>query len=248
VKPALFGLLCVWRWAHFSRQQKLRLCLGFQALSRSFCRAHGKNNLCRAPLSAQQYSRQCNLCWGSSRRQAGTLGIIKSLPRASARHGVHRRRRSERHHIWAAVHCADGSAVGPSAYMPPMPSVVTQLSAKELTRGYPGWLSFAESLLWPSAEHTSVPTTHARHNNLCRGPHRALGKEVIFLLNFGSSFFFAKATLVRAWFPILVFFEKFLLYSMYFRLFLNFSTYFKFEQQVLKIVNVYDWKIDIVAC
>jgi hypothetical protein len=35
---------------------------------------------------------------------------------------------------------------------------------------------------------------------------------------------------------------------MYFRLFLNFSTYFKFEQQVLKIVNVYDWKIDIVAC
>jgi hypothetical protein len=51
---------------------------------------------------------------------------------------VHRRRRSERRHIWAAVHCADGSAVGPSAQMRPVPRAAAQLSAKPLTRVYLG--------------------------------------------------------------------------------------------------------------
>jgi hypothetical protein len=101
--------------------RKLRLCLGFQALPRAFYRALGKENLCRVMRSAQQYSRHCNLCRGSGRRHAETLGIIKSLPRASARHGLHRRRRSERRHIWAAVHCADGSSVRQSAQMRPVP-------------------------------------------------------------------------------------------------------------------------------
>jgi hypothetical protein len=97
----------------------------------------GKENLCREPRSAQQYSRHCILCRRSGRRQAGTLGIIKSLLSASPRHGVHRRRRSEHRHIWAAVHCADGSTVRPSAQMQPVPSAPPSLSAKALTRVYP---------------------------------------------------------------------------------------------------------------
>jgi hypothetical protein len=88
-------------------------------------------------LSAQQYSRHCNICQGSGRRQAGTLGIIKSLPRASPRHGVHRRRRSERRHIWAAVHCADGSTVGPSAQMRPVSRAPSPALGKGVDRSLP---------------------------------------------------------------------------------------------------------------
>jgi hypothetical protein len=78
-----------------------------------------QNNFCREPRLAQQYSRHCHLCRGSGRQQAGTLDRIKSLLRASARQGRHRRRRNEHRHIWIAVHCADGSAVGPSAKTQP---------------------------------------------------------------------------------------------------------------------------------
>jgi hypothetical protein len=87
----MLNILVRW-WLHY---RKLRLCLGFQALLRAFYRALGKENLCREPRSAQQYSRHCNLCRGSDRWQARTLSIIKTLPRASPRHGAHRRRRSE---------------------------------------------------------------------------------------------------------------------------------------------------------
>jgi hypothetical protein len=110
--------------------RKLSLCLGFHALPRAFYRALGKENLCRKPRSAQQYSRHCILCRGSGRRQAGTLGIITSLPRASPRHGVRRRRRSESGHIWAAVHCADGSVVRPSAQMQPVPRAPSKALGK----------------------------------------------------------------------------------------------------------------------
>jgi hypothetical protein len=161
--------------------RKLRLCRGFIFLLRAFSQALTTENLYREPHSAQQYSWHTHLCRESGCRQAGTLGIIKSLPRASARHGRHRRRRSEHRHIWAAVHYADGSAVRPSAKMPPVPRAATQLSAKPLTMVYHGWPAFAESWLAPSAEYTSVPTAHPRHRCLCRGPHQALGKEVIFL-------------------------------------------------------------------
>jgi hypothetical protein len=64
------------------------------------------------------------------------LGIIKSLSRTSSRHETHRQKTSERRHIWVAVHCADGSAVGTSAQMPPVPSTAAQLSAKPLTDGH----------------------------------------------------------------------------------------------------------------
>jgi hypothetical protein len=114
-----------------SRQhyRKLRLWRGFSSLPRAFYRALGTEYLCQAPRSAQKYSRNCHLCRGSARRQAGTLGIIKSLSRTSSRHETHR-------HIWVAVHCADGCAVGPSAQMPPGPSTAAQLSAKPLTDGH----------------------------------------------------------------------------------------------------------------
>jgi hypothetical protein len=115
--------------------RKLRLCLGFQALPRAFYRALGKENLCREPRSAQQHSRHCILCRGSGRRQAWTLGIIKSLPRASPRHGVHRRKRSKRRHIWAPVHCADGSTVRPSAQMLPMSSAPSPALSKGVEPG-----------------------------------------------------------------------------------------------------------------
>jgi hypothetical protein len=116
--------------------RKLRLCRGFMSLPRAFSRALGTENLCREPRSAQQYSQHGHLCRGSGRRQAGTLGIIKSLPRASTWHGMHRRRRSQCRHIWVVVHCADGSAVGQSAQMPPVPRAAAQLSAKPLTMVY----------------------------------------------------------------------------------------------------------------
>jgi hypothetical protein len=117
--------------------RKLRLCLGFQALPRAFYRALGKENLCREPRSAQKYSRHFNLCRVSGCRQARTLRIIKTLPRTSPRHGVHRRRRSERRHIWAAVHCADGSAVRPSAQMQPVPSAPSKALGKGIDQGLP---------------------------------------------------------------------------------------------------------------
>jgi hypothetical protein len=96
-----------------------------------------RQNLCREPRSAQQYSRHCILCRGSGRRQAGTLGIIKSLPSASPRLGVHRWRRRERRHIWAAVHCADGSAVRPSAQMLPVLSAPSPAMGKGVDPGLP---------------------------------------------------------------------------------------------------------------
>jgi hypothetical protein len=102
----------------------------YQDLPRAFYRA-----LCREPRSAQQYSRHCILCQGSGRRQAGTLGIITSLPSASPRHGVRRRRRSERRHIWVAVHCADGSAVRPSAQMLSVPSAPSPALGKGVDQG-----------------------------------------------------------------------------------------------------------------
>jgi hypothetical protein len=49
--------------------------------------------------------------------------------------GVRRRRRSERRHIWAAVHYADGSAVRPSAQVQPVPSAVPSASSKALGKG-----------------------------------------------------------------------------------------------------------------
>jgi hypothetical protein len=122
-------------WCFYYR--KLRLCLGFQTLPRAFYRALGKENLCGEPRSAQQHSRHCILCRGSGRRQAWTLGIIKSLPRASPRHGVHRQRRSESRHIWAAVHCADGSTVRLSAQMQPMPSAPSPALGKGIVPGLP---------------------------------------------------------------------------------------------------------------
>jgi hypothetical protein len=115
--------------------RKLWLCLGFQALPRAFYRALGKENLCRELRSAQQYPRHCILFRGSGRRQDGTLGIIKSLPRASPWQGAHRRRRSERCHIWAAVHCADGSAVRPSAQMLPVQSASSPTLGKGVDPG-----------------------------------------------------------------------------------------------------------------
>jgi hypothetical protein len=115
-----------------------------QALPMVFVFAEGffsgpqhRKSLPRAALGNQKFTALPPLP-RSGRRQARTLGIIKTLPIASPRHGVHRRRRSERRHIWAAVHCADRSAVGPSAQMPPVPSAAAQLSAKALTRVYPG--------------------------------------------------------------------------------------------------------------
>jgi hypothetical protein len=63
--------------------------------------------------------------------------IIKTLSRASPRHGSHRRRRSERRHIWAAVHCADGSAVRPSAQMQPVPSAPSKALGKGIDQGLP---------------------------------------------------------------------------------------------------------------
>jgi hypothetical protein len=160
--------------------RKLSLCLGFHALPRAFYRALGKENLCRKPRSAQQYSRHCILCRGSGRRQDGTLGIIKSLPSASPRHGVRRRRRSERRHIWAAVHCADGSAVRPSAQMLPMPSAPALALGKGIDPGLPRLTGLCREPAGAAGRDTSVPTAHARHMHLCRGPHQALGKEVIF--------------------------------------------------------------------
>jgi hypothetical protein len=93
--------------------------------------------LCREPRSAKQYSRHCILCRGSGRRQAWTLDIIKSLPSASPRHGVHHRRRSERRHIWAAVHCADASTVRLSAQMLPVPSAPSLALSKGVDPGLP---------------------------------------------------------------------------------------------------------------
>jgi hypothetical protein len=87
--------------------------------------------------SAQQYSRHCILCRGSGRRQDGALGIINSLPSASPRQGAHRQRRSKRRHIWAAVHCADGFAVRPSAQMLPMPSAPSPALGKGVDPGLP---------------------------------------------------------------------------------------------------------------
>jgi hypothetical protein len=102
----------------------------------------------RLPLSAQQYSRHRNLCRGSGRWQARTLGIIKTLPRASPRHGAHRRRRSERRHIWAAVHCADGSAVRPSAQMQPMPSAPSKALGKGIDKGLPRLTGHCREPAW----------------------------------------------------------------------------------------------------
>jgi hypothetical protein len=111
------------------------------------------------PRSAQRYSRHCILCRGSGRRQAGTLGIIMSLPRASPRHGVSRRRRSERRHIWAAVHSADGPAVRPSAQMPPVPRAPSLALGKgvdpQRNKSNPKTKKkyfFAEILVGPSAK------------------------------------------------------------------------------------------------
>jgi hypothetical protein len=58
-------------------------------------------------------------------RQVGTLGRNKSLPRASSWQGRYPRRRNEHRDIWVAVHCADGSTVGPSAKTHVMSSVAT---------------------------------------------------------------------------------------------------------------------------
>jgi hypothetical protein len=115
--------------------RKLWLCLGFQALPRAFYQTLGKENLCRELRSAQQYSRHCILCRGLGRRQDGTLGIIKSLPRASPWQGAHCQRRSERRHIWAAVHCADDSAVRPSAHMLPVQSASSPALGKGVDPG-----------------------------------------------------------------------------------------------------------------
>jgi hypothetical protein len=65
---------------------------------------------------------------------------------------------------------------------------------------------------------------------------------------FGVCFFLAKGTLVKALFPILVFFWQIFTTFHVFSYFLNFSAYFKFELRILKTMHVYDWKIDIVAC
>jgi hypothetical protein len=128
------------------------LCLGFPALPRVFYRALGKENLCRELRSAQQYSRHCILYRGSGRRQAGTLGIIKSLPSASPRQGAHRRRRSERRHIWAAVHCADSSAVRPSAQMLPVSSAPSPALGKGVDPGLPRLTGLCQEPAGPSAE------------------------------------------------------------------------------------------------
>jgi hypothetical protein len=85
------------------------------------------------------------------------------------------------------------------------------------------------------------------HAPLPRAPQRARQRSNFFQF-LGWAFFFAKGTLVRVWFPFLVFFIIFYYISCIFVLFLNFSAYFKFELQVLKTVHVYDWKIDIVSC
>jgi hypothetical protein len=159
---------------------KLRLCLEFPTLPRAFYRALGKENLCRELLSAQQYSRHSILCRGSGRRQAGTLGIITSLLSASARHRVRRRRRSECRHIWAAVHCADGPAVRPSAQMPP----VLRAPSPSLGKGVDPGLTRLTGLCREPAgavgrEHVCADGPRSAHA-LCRGPHQALSKEVIF--------------------------------------------------------------------
>jgi hypothetical protein len=94
----------------------------------------------RQRRSAQQYSRHCILCRGSGRRQAGTLGIITSLPSTSHQHGVRPRRRSKRRHIWVAVHCVDGSAVRPSAQMLSVPSAPSPALGKDVDQGLT-WLT-----------------------------------------------------------------------------------------------------------
>jgi hypothetical protein len=117
-------------------------------LPRAFYWALGKENLCRKPRSAQQYSRHCILCRGSGRRPDGNLGIIKSLPSTSPRQGAHRRRRSERRHIWAAVHCADGSAVRPSAQMLPVPSAPSPALGKGVDPGLPRFTALCREPVW----------------------------------------------------------------------------------------------------
>jgi hypothetical protein len=149
-------------------------------LPRAFYRALGKENHCREPRSAQWYSRHCILCQGSGRRQAGTLGIITSLPRASPRHGVRHQRRSECRHIWAAVHCADGPAVRPSAQMPPVPRAPSPALGKGVD---PGLTRLTGLCREPAGavgrEHVCADGPRSAQA-LCRGPHHALGKEVIF--------------------------------------------------------------------
>jgi hypothetical protein len=51
-------------------------------------------------------------------------------------------------------------------------------------------------------------------------PPRSRQKKYFFFFIFGLGFFFAKGTIIKALFPILVFFYKVLLYFMYFHLLL----------------------------
>jgi hypothetical protein len=156
-------------------------------LLRAFYRALGKENLCRPPRSAQQYSRHCNLCRGSSRRQARTLGIIKSLLRASPRHRVHRRR-SECHHIWVAVHCADASAFGPSTHMRHVPSTPSPALGKGVDQGLP-WLTglCREPAGAVGRAHVCADSPPSAQAPLPRAPPSSRPRSIFFI--FGLSFF-----------------------------------------------------------
>jgi hypothetical protein len=156
--------------------KKLRLCLEFQALSRAFYWALGKEILCLAPRSAQKYSWHYILCRSSGRRQAGTLGKITSLPRASPRHGVRRRRRSERCHIWAAVHCADGSAMRPWAQMPPVPRAPSSALGKGVDSGLTRLTGLCREPAGAVSREDVCADGPRSAQGLCRGPHQALGK------------------------------------------------------------------------
>jgi hypothetical protein len=160
--------------------RKLRLCLGFQALPRAFYRALDNEILCRASHSAQKHSRHYILCGRPGRRQAGTLGKITSLSRASPRHGGRRRRRSERRHIWVAVHCADGSAVRPSAQMPPVLRASSSALGKGVDPGLPPLTDLCREQVGAVGREDVCADGPLSAQGLCRGPHQALGKEVIF--------------------------------------------------------------------
>jgi hypothetical protein len=106
--------------------RKLRLCLGFQALPRAFYRALGKEILCRSTHGTKFFADG----WAVAGRDPRQNYLLAE----SQRHRVRRRRRSERRHIWAAVHCADSSTV------PPVPRAPSSALGKGVHPGLP-WLT-----------------------------------------------------------------------------------------------------------
>jgi hypothetical protein len=96
----------------------------------------------------------------------------------SARRAPSEKERTPSHLV--AVHCADGSAVRLSAQMPLVPRASSSALGKGVDPGLPRLTDLCREPARAVGREDVCADGPLSAQGLCRGPHQALGKEVIF--------------------------------------------------------------------